>query len=345
MMSSSVIDTCFAPSGPRALELNQRMHAELADSLAYLAEEITASLASTTNKPLLDGLAALTRDLKSGSTYSPALFASYYQLCMSLSDEGDQWERRLAQLLEHGVVSQGLKIRNLDLSGFGSMEALKLYQQALDTDDLLAIGFMPPDNQDSQETAQSINRALSLAERVAPALAAEFKALVHDIVLAQSPKTPGAVRFDGASSYQLWGALALSVEDPKSDLEMMETLAHESAHSFLFGMTIDEPLVKNPDDQLYASPLRVDLRPMDGIYHATYVSARMHYAMWQAYDSNVLNSSQIKECAGYLQASLKAFQNGWSVVEEHGDLSDTGAELMSHASDYMQSMSGRVSHL
>ena len=71
-------------------------------------------------------------------------------------------------------------------------------------------------------------------------------------------------------------------------LSLLETLAHEAAHSLLFGIQISGPLVLNPDDARFASPLRVDLRPMDGVYHATFVSARMHFAMQELLASGLL---------------------------------------------------------
>jgi HEXXH motif-containing protein len=54
-------------------------------------------------------------------------------------------------------------------------------------------------------------------------------------------------------------------------------LTHEAAHSLLLGYTLGAPLVESDPAERFSSPLREDLRPMDGIVHATYVLARMHY--------------------------------------------------------------------
>ena len=68
----------------------------------------------------------------------------------------------------------------------------------------------------------------------------------------------------------------------RSDLDMVQALAHESAHLLLFGMCADGPLLENAnDDHRYSSPLRTDSRPMDGIVHATFVTARMCCALSQ----------------------------------------------------------------
>ncbi len=57
----------------------------------------------------------------------------------------------------------------------------------------------------------------------------------------------------------------------------MAALLHETAHQLLFGLSLDQPVVENDVEERYASPLRPDPRPMDGIFHATFVCARMRY--------------------------------------------------------------------
>jgi hypothetical protein len=41
-------------------------------------------------------------------------------------------------------------------------------------------------------------------------------------------------------------------------LDIAEVLAHEAGHGLLSGLTIDEPLVLNDDDELFVSPLRAN---------------------------------------------------------------------------------------
>src|SRR5690606_17745163 len=188
-------------------------------------------------------------------------------------------------------------------------------------------------------TRECISNALDLMEKLIPHMAEEFYALIHEIVLASSAKEDGEMRFDGASSYMLWGSLFLNVDEKKSSLEMMETLIHESSHSFLFGICVEEALVRNEDDAIFHSPLRPDPRPMDGIYHATYVSARMHYAISEATQSPLFDLAQREEANKLLQSSYRAFSNGYQVVKNHGDLTQTGKELMREAFTYMEQSS------
>ena len=55
-----------------------------------------------------------------------------------------------------------------------------------------------------------------------------------------------------------------------------QRIAHEATHNLLFGLCADGPLADNDDGERHASPLRPDARPIDGVLHATCVSARVH---------------------------------------------------------------------
>src|SRR5699024_10201526 len=96
-----------------------------------------------------------------------------------------------------------------------------------------------------------------LLQQVAPELAGEVQAIVHEVVVVTGD--PGSdVQFDGGSHYQLWGGLFLNCDFSRSPHEMLEVIAHECTHSLLFGFCCDEALVNNADDELYDSPLRQD---------------------------------------------------------------------------------------
>jgi HEXXH motif-containing protein len=114
-----------------------------------------------------------------------------------------------------------------------------------------------------------------LIEQADPLLSEEIRALVSEIVLASGSMDKNSMTFDGASSFMLWGGILLNAERKGGALEMAQMLAHESSHGLLYGMAVEEPLVLNGDEERYPAPLRKDSRPMEGIYHATYVSARM----------------------------------------------------------------------
>ena len=183
--------------------------------------------------------------------------------------------------------------------------------------------------------AALLSAGLALMEAELPELHGEVTAIVRQVVLAQAPK--GAkLEFDGASHYQYWGLLLLNPNHHRTPLAVVEVLAHEAAHSMLFGLTVEEPLVFNPDDELYPSPLRLDRRPMDGIYHATFVSARMTWAMERLAASPRLSPEDRAAARAAAETDRRNFAAGHSVVEEHGRLSATGASILRGALAYMR---------
>jgi HEXXH motif-containing protein len=173
-------------------------------------------------------------------------------------------------------------------------------------------------------------------EQADPELAGEFSGLVCEIVLAGGQSMDGKIRFAGASSFLLWGAIVVNPTAHHTPVSLIEGLAHESAHSLLFGLMIDEPLVLNPDWERFQSPLRDDPRPMEGIYHATFVVARVSYAMQRLLASGLLDAASVEEVKETLETNQKAFADGLPTVERHGRLTSRGTAIMAAAKNYME---------
>ena len=114
---------------------------------------------------------------------------------------------------------------------------------------------------------------------------------------------------------------------------MVQALAHESGHNLLFGLCADGPLVENDDEERYASPLRPDPRPMDGLVHATYVSARMHQAMVRLRRSGALSRDQEAAADAAAADNRRAFLEGMHTIDRHAKLTELGAAVMSGARD------------
>jgi HEXXH motif-containing protein len=60
---------------------------------------------------------------------------------------------------------------------------------------------------------------------------------------------------------------------------MVDVLVHEASHLLLFGLVGGKALSRNDPAARYASPLRRDPRPIDGIFHAAFVATRVHLTM------------------------------------------------------------------
>lgn len=318
--------TLFEPDPDRAKLLDARMQKGLRDSLVHIRDE--ARGAKVFDETLLD---RVINGIDNAQAYPPAAFGWYYELVFAILGEDHASVKQAAEWLSKMQPAEpGFQLYRIDDEDIADCRDMYIRRMG----DTGGTNFLAPRDGDSENFADRLNNGLDLIKHVTPDLHGEIQALVRQIIMA-SGNDDDKMHFDGASVYQLWGALFLNPKYGQSPLIVAETLAHETAHSLLFGFTFDEPLVFNHDDELYPSPLRVDQRPMDGIYHATFVSARMHWTMRKISQNTGFDSATRDEAARAAKADEKNFGAGYKVVTENGRLSDTGRALMSTAYEYM----------
>ena len=339
-MSDEYISLSLQPVKGRGRVLDRRMRRELANSLDYLKTKLRNDSADTNSGfrqqiPALDDLINL---LRQDSKISSAVFGSYYALVFEMMNDsdGNTIREKLRQLLDSAHTVSNITVRNLSIDDIGNEERLLLYRKCFDTDPDVQYGFSSPSPDGSHTAKERINDAFELMKHSIPDLYDEITGILSEILLASTSGNESSAYFSGASSYQLWGAMVLNADMERSVIDMLGTLTHESTHNLLFGLTVSEPLVLNGSDKRYQSPLRADPRPMDGIFHATVVSARMYYAMQELFKSPVLSDIQKRECESNLGMLKKAFYDGFAVISAHAEFSDTGREIMQNAHQYMQ---------
>ena len=74
---------------------------------------------------------------------------------------------------------------------------------------------------------------------------------------------------------------------------------------------------------------------MDGIYHATFVTARMYRAVRRLLDSGVLSPELQEKARHELVQNAALFAKGMETVERHGQLTPLGEAVIHGARDYM----------
>lgn len=257
-----------------------------------------------------------------GQKVRPMVFRMYYQLVQALLDEDETGvENAVTRMEQFGARGPARSFTR-----FGDPGADQVCME------LLGDGFRmaPIDATEAAAFTDLCNDALDLMQKALPALYSDVDAVVREVLLARAP-AGDKIEFDGASHYQFWGLLLLNPKHHKTPLAVVEVLAHEASHSLLFGLTQNEPLVHNPDHERFASPLRKDPRPMDGIYHAAFVSARMWWAMDQISRSDLLTSAQKDQAKAAAETDRANWEAGLSVIDEHARLSDTGSRILNDA--------------
>ena len=320
--------TCFDPSRARAAAVSARMRERLAESLRYILDQSAGHFAIPRRE-----MAGFLDRLVSGPV-SPLVFGIYCDLVLAIDANAlDEAEQLLTEISAAPNAPDELRI--LDLGDPRADPASNRYRRLVDTDASLPFTISPPTTAGAAHIRTLIAEAFALLDAGNPALAGEIRTLLREIVLALGSDDPFAAQFDGVSSFLLWGATVFDVRSYKTSLEMVQALAHESGHNLLFGLCADGPLHENDNDERFASPLRRDPRPMDGIIHAAYVSARMHQSVQRLLDAKVLDEPQQQQARAANVTNAKHFAMGIGTVDRHARLTPIGRSVMENARAYM----------
>jgi hypothetical protein len=196
----------------------------------------------------------------------------------------------------------------------------------------------PPKQAEWDLFQRNVAAALSLIEETDGGLASEFYALVTQIVGMGAPQKSDGYGYAGDSSFMLWGAIMLSIRQHNTVLDMIAGLIHEAAHLLLFGLSVDNPFVENAVHERFSSPLRIDPRPMDGVFHATFVCARMHYAFARLLRASATLSQPLETALIERRVAdcRSGFFDGYETVQRFGRLTANGQVILTAAAEYMQ---------
>ena len=318
----------FAPSAERVLFLDQRMRSRLADSLRYILAEGNGLLTVPQER-----FQTFLADLENHPV-SPLAFSFYNDAVLAIEEDNlEEASQCLTELTKLPPRTGELEITEL---ADPKQDAIaERYARFLNSDPTIAFEIFAPSKQIAANCRDQIRDAFALLDSGDPELAGEIRALLREIVLAAGTKDPKALTFDGASSFMLWGAIILNADRSDGAIGMVQMLAHESAHNLLFGFSADEALVENSTEELFSSPLRKDPRPMDGIYHATFVTARMYRVVHQLLQSGILDAAAKDKARKDLAENARLFKQGIETVQKFGKLSPLGENVMRGASEYM----------
>ena len=307
------------------------MRLSLADSLEHIFEQAEGKLPFD-----FSALTPLIAGMRAGERYPCSTFAIYAEIVLAICNgEQELAVPLLQELSQEKPLAQPWRVLAMDDPVHEKNMAR--YVRSMNNDPNTKFFMGPPSADLAARFSQRVMASYRLLASTAPELAAEFDELVSDVIMVVGDDK-AKYQFDGGSSYLLWGGLFLNATSHGNEVAMVEVMAHESAHLLLYACAADEALVNNPDEELFASPLRRDPRPMDGIYHATFVSARMHWAMAQLIRSGRLDDAASAAAESARQEDARNFWAGHEVVARHGQLTRTGSQVMQAALSYMESV-------
>jgi hypothetical protein len=320
----------FPPDPDRGRFLYDRIKGRLGESFRQIADA-SSSVAQIDENRLSSFLESMSRSRK----VSPRFFAMYHDILVAADeDDVDSVSRLFGELAD--VSSRGNPVPSYNLTDehLGPGNGAR-YKRWADMDPENPLNLLPLTSAEYERIAATTRDAFALMDAGAPEVSGEIRSLLAEVVLAGGA-ADDKFMFHGISSFFLWGTVLINAEGHKTTLGVVQTLTHESSHMHLFAVALDSPLVHNSDEERYQSPLRVDPRPMDGIYHATYVTARMHYVLSRLLASGALSPAQVEEAKIACANHVKSYREGYEVVCSKGNLSELGQGLLNCAHDYMR---------
>lgn len=308
------------------VELDQAMRDDLAESLTYLGQEAGDHLGVSTEE-WTDAIAQIR-----AHPLVPGVFARYYELVFALNDAPASAPEFARGIVERAPQHAEQAVVPFTSAGLDDDPRLYEHMIALGSPDLQ---FAPPSDDQWAEFEQTVPAALDLIAAADAALGVEVATLSTRICGASAPPRP-ARQFGGASSFMLWGAIVFNLNRDNGVIAMYDRIVHETTHQLLFGVARAEPLVTNSLAERYTSPLRKDPRPMDGIFHATFVCARVHHALGRLLETADLTADQQAEATKALDDYASTFGGGRETVRAHGLLTPTGDLMLTAAEEHMK---------
>jgi HEXXH motif-containing protein len=167
---------------------------------------------------------------------------------------------------------------------------------------------------------------------------AETMTIIRDLFLSR-PDGTNRINYGGASSFALWGALTINSETHVEWMQFYRQIVHEAAHNLLFGIARDEPLVNDDPKDRRASPIRADVRPMDGIFHAAYVSAREALAIDRLLclheKAGRMDAGDARILDDILQLSVLSFWDACQILRAEALLTGLGDAVLRDCEQWM----------
>jgi len=338
----------FEPSRDRARELRRAMDQALWISVGLVIDQIA-----------LDGQmpapsSASQSDRRRGEPTGPLDYGAYFDLVLNppAMDEVPRAVAAEATMFLAARFAEPAGVRMPDGGRAGALPRVSNFSApdytAADLDRMDRWFDIEPDNAmgltgvsaaDLDHARGCFALAMEQLRRAVPELHGEVMETIRDVIIAR-PDGQQRFDYDAASSFALWGAFIVNAASHTTWPRYYRTIVHEAGHNLLFAMARDTPLVTNEPDERRYSPLREAFRPVDGIYHAAFVSAREAHAFDRLLARHEagerLAESEAEAIDQMLQASVLSFWDCTEVLRADAQISPLGEAILAECEAYMR---------
>ena len=169
----------------------------------------------------------------------------------------------------------------------------------------------------------TIEKAEEFIKNHLPKFYAEISLLCKQVIFYNAPYPKGG------SSFDLFGLFYINIIAVDwSFLDAIDYVIHESSHFYLFLICCQDPLVEDSLTRRFKAPFRDDLRPMAGIYHATFVLARLILAFRELDQNNAFKGNDSLLLKQRLADNLIKFQQCIEIIDQHAKLTPLGQDIL-----------------
>ncbi len=304
------------------LRLDQAMRDDLATSLERLGERASDVLSAEVDT------ASMARQIRSHAIL-PGVFARYYDLITALQKQ--DWlaaERLWREISRWAAMPADFSILSFDTNDLG--DDAERYQRLFSAGQSVLPQFVRPDEEALASLRRTVPAALDLLDVVHAAWAAEVRALIAQVVALVLPGSKAEPAY-GGSSMMVWGGIVVNIGRPPDLLQVLSILVHEATHQLLFALSRTEPLVLNPVNETFGTPLRPTPRPMNAVFHSTYVSGRIHTLFDMLLQRLDLKGAELAQVEETSRLQRTRFQQGCDLIKDKARLTPLGWRLIDEA--------------
>ena len=254
---------------------------------------------------------------------SPAIHHSHHALQSAMRNQDISLAKlELYKLIDnimnwvmHGSFISVSSIGSSEWERFIAKEAIRLTEQ--DCNETAIID--PISESELSEAKDLINASINLIAKHDSEMFDEVFEQVIMIKLFNGKVTMGLtdVRMLGAMFIRLPRMIVNPI------LYFFEHIIHEASHIHLNCLMAIDPLILNLPDERFVSPLRPDLRPMIGVFHATFVSTRIVRSLVNLYKATN-NSDLLHPLAESIDEAIR----GIIEIQKSAKLTDNGQKLV-----------------
>jgi len=324
------------PSYDRAVMLRKEMDLSLLDTLKYLIVVAYKNSSSSFDKHI-ENINEIANKVKQEFKSLPSSFYvlnSYLQNEMKNGNAIKVYEiiefiTELSVRLDLSIMIDELKEN--DNYNLISESFLSVFGKEYSTTNSIEFEYSSCENY--SYSRQATIKALSALEEIDEELSKEIKVIVSDILILNSNQ------INAGSSFFTYGLIYLKELSPNQHwTTYLEHIVHESAHLHLYSLWKNDAIVLNKSTEKFKSPLRKDLRPMSGLFHAMFVLARLVQleknvvthpkymdvkSKWNVSYNNAGNNAPIKE----------KFFDAFSTISQHGILTPLGNKILANCEE------------